>query len=207
MDLSRPHSAVAPSVEGDVLVALSGTTHPLTGRGVARLVQRRSVAGVADALDRLVHQGLVVRQDAPPAALYTLNRKHVAAPVVESMADIRTRFLTRLRDLFATWDQPPVHASLFGSAARSDGGLESDIDLFLVRRSGVDPEDAVWSQQLADLSSEVMSSTGNNAGIIDFAENDIQELLDETPPVLPELRRDGIDLAGTPLRELLGPVP
>lgn len=204
MDLSRPHSAVAPSVEGDVLVALSGTTHPLTGRGVARLVKWRSVAGIADALDRLVRQGLVVRQDAPPAALYTLNRKHVAAPVVESMAGIRTRFLTRLRDLFATWSQPPLHASLFGSAARSDGALDSDIDLFLVRRSGVDPEDPVWSQQLADLSNEVMSWTGNNAGIIDFAEGDISELLDGVPPVLGELRRDGIDLAGTPLRELLG---
>lgn len=189
-----------------MLVALSGTTYPLTGRGVARLVQWRSVAGVADALDRLVRQGLVVRQDAPPSALYTLNRKHVAAPVVESMAAMRTRFLTQLRDMFATWDQPPLHASLFGSAARADGGLDSDIDLFLVRRSGVDPEDPVWSQQLADLSSEVMIWTGNNAGIIDFTEGDISELLDEAPPVLSELRRDGIDLAGTPLRELLGPV-
>jgi hypothetical protein len=96
-----------------------------------------------------------------------------------------------------------VRASLFGSAARADGGLDSDIDLFLVRRSGVDAEDPVWSRQLADLSSEVMVSTGNTAGIIDFAENDIQQLLADTPPVLWELRRNGIDLAGTPLRELL----
>jgi hypothetical protein len=204
MNVSRAYSAVTPTVEGDVLVVLAGTTQPLTGRRVARLTRRGSVAAVAKALDRLVRQGLVLRQEAPPASLYTLNRQHVAAPAVETMALIRTVLLNRLRDAFSTWNIPPLHASLFGSAAREDGDLDSDIDIFVVRPTGVDAENPTWNEQLQDIGDAVLAWTGNHAGIVDFAEQDIQRMRDESPPVLDDLRRDGIDLAGTPLRELLG---
>lgn len=204
MDVSRPYSAVAPTVEGDVLVVLAGTTHPLTGRQVARLARRGSVAGVAKALDRLGRQGLVTRLEAPPASLYTLNRQHVAAPVAEALAGLRSEFLNRLRDALSTWKIQPVHASLFGSVARGDGVPDSDVDIFVVRPAAVDSEDPTWSDQLADLSDLVFASAGNRASIIDFAEQDIGQTLDENPPVLDELRGDAIDLAGISLRELLG---
>jgi hypothetical protein len=204
MDIARPYSAVAPTVEGDVLVVLAGTTLPMTGRQVARLARRGSVAGVAKALDRLGHQGLVTRLDAPPAALYTLNRQHVAAPVAEALAGLGFEFLSRLRNAFSAWEVKPVHASLFGSAARRDGALDSDVDIFVVRPAGVEEEDPTWSEQLASLSDLVLASTGNRAGIIDFVEQDIEQMLEENPPVLDELRRDAIDLAGVSSRELLG---
>ncbi len=204
MDVSRPYSAVAPTVEGDVLVVLAGTTHPLTGRQVARLARRGSVAGVAKALGRLGEQGLVTRLEAPPASLYTLNRQHVAAPVAEALAGLRSEFLKRLRDAISAWEIQPVHASLFGSAARGDGAPGSDVDLFVVRPAAIDGEDPTWSDQLADLSDLVFASTGNRAGIIDFAERDVEQMLDENPPILAELGRDAIDLAGISLRELLG---
>jgi Nucleotidyltransferase domain len=204
MDVSRPYSAVSPTIEGDVLVVLAGTTHPLTGRQVARLARRGSVAGVAKALDRLGRQGLVTRLEAPPAALYTLNRQHVAAPVAEALAGLRSAFLSRLRDAFSTWKVQPLHASLFGSTARGDGAPDSDVDLFVVRPADIDGEDPMWSDQLADLSDLVFASTGNRAGIVDLAEQDIEQMLDENPPILAELGRDAIDLAGISLRELLG---
>jgi len=93
---------------------------------------------------------------------------------------------------------------MFGSAARQDGGIDSDIDIFVVRPAGVDSEDVTWNEQLHDLGDAVLTWTGNHAGIIDFAEQDIAQLQDENPPVLQDLRRDGIDLTGTSLRELLG---
>jgi hypothetical protein len=204
MNVSRVYSAVAPTVEGDVLMVLAGTTQPLSGRRVARLARRGSVAAVAKALDRLVRQGLVLRQEAPPASLYTLNRQHVAAPAVETLALIRIEFLARLRRAFSTWSIPPTHASLFGSAARGDGDLDSDIDMFVVRPAGVEADDTTWDEQLRDIGDAVLAWTGNHAGVIDFAEHDLGQMRDEDPPVLQELRRDAIDLAGVPLRELLG---
>jgi hypothetical protein len=204
MNVSRPYSAVAPSVEGDVLVVLAGTTKPLTGRQVARLVRRGSVAAVAKALERLTGQGLVLRQEAPPASLYTLNRQHVAASTVEALARIRTELLDRLRHALSTWDIPPVHASLFGSAARGDGDAGSDIDIFIVRSAAAGANDVTWGEPLGGIGEAVFAWTGNHAGIIDFAEQDIARMLDENPPVLQDLQRDGIDLAGESLRELLG---
>jgi Nucleotidyltransferase domain len=203
MDLSRAYSAVAPTVAGDVLVVLAGTTQPLTGRRVARLARRGSVAAVAKALERLVNQGLVLRQEAPPASLYVLNRQHVAASTVETLARIRTELLDRLRHAFTSWDVPPLHASLFGSAARGDGDVNSDIDIFIVRPSDVDSEDSTWGEQLEDIGNAVLAWTGNYAGIIDFPEHDIEQLRDENRAVLQDLRRDGIHLAGVPLRDLL----
>jgi hypothetical protein len=204
MNVSRAYSTVAPTVEGDVLVVLAGTTQPLTGRRVARLAQRGSVAAVAKALSRLVSQGIVLRQEAPPASLYTLNRQHLAAPAVETLALIRTELLARLRHALSTWGTPPVHASLFGSAARGDGGVDSDIDVFIVRPAGLDTEDTTWDAQLRDLGDAVLAWTGNHAGIIDVAEQDIGQMRENNPPILRDLQRDGIDLAGIPLRELLG---
>lgn len=203
MDMSRAYSAVAPTVDGDVLVVLAGTTQPLTGRRVARLARRGSVAAVAKALGRLVSQGLVIRQEAPPASLYTLNRQHVAASAVETLALIRTELLNRLRHSFSIWTIPPTHASLFGSAARGDGDIDSDIDIFVVRPANVDAESAAWGEQLNATGEAVFAWTGNHASIIDFAERDLGQMLDENPSILQDLRRDGIDLSGTPLHELL----
>jgi hypothetical protein len=204
MNVSRAYSAVAPTVDGDVLVVLAGTTQPLTGRRIARIARRGSVAAIAKALDRLVRQGLVLRQEAPPASLYTLNRRHVAAPAVEALALIRTELFDRLRHALSTWSTAPVHASLFGSAARGDGDVDSDIDIFVVRPAGVDAEDATWNKQLQDVGEAVLAWSGNHAGIVDFAEQDIRRMRDERPPILQDLLREGIVLAGTPLRELLG---
>jgi hypothetical protein len=202
MNISRAYSAVAPTVEGDVLVVLAGTTQPLSGRRVARLARRGSIAAVAKALDRLVRQGLVLRQEAPPASLYTLNRDHVAASTVEHLALIRTELLDRLRHAFSTWSILPTHASLFGSAARGDGDLDSDIDIFVVRPASVDSEDATWEGQLKDIGDAILAWTGNPAGIIDFAEQDIGQLLEQDRPVLKELQRDAVALAGVPLHQL-----
>jgi hypothetical protein len=204
MNVSRAYSAVAPTVEGDVLVVLARTTQPLTGRRLARLARRGSVAAVAKALDRLVSQGLVLRQEAPPASLYTLNRQHVAAPAVEALALIRTELLDRLRHALSSWSTPSVHASMFGSAARQDGDIDSDIDIFVVRPTDVSAENPTWSAQLHDIGDAILAWTGNYARIIDFAEQDVAQMLDENPPILGDLRRDGVDLAGVSLRELLG---
>jgi hypothetical protein len=124
VDVSRPYTAISPSLESDVLVVLAGTTRPLTGRQVAALVRHGSPDGVRKALDRLVAQGVVLRQEAGRALMHSLNRRHLVLPAVEVMAGMRGELLRRLRDSFAGWAPAPVHASMFGSAARADGDIK-----------------------------------------------------------------------------------
>ena len=203
VDVARPYAAVAPGIHGDVLAVLAGTTAPLTGRQIARLAARGTSPSVSAALDRLVEQGLVHRQVAGRAYLHTLNRDHVAAPAVQALAGLRGELLRRLRDTLAQWNPAPVHASMFGSAARGDGDASSDIDLLVMRPKGVDAEGAAWRDQVHALAESVLAWTGNHAGISEIAETDLATLRRKPPPVLKDVRAEGIDLAGVPVRSLL----
>lgn len=203
MDVARPHTAIAPGVQGEALVVLAGTTAPLSGRQIARLVRRGTSPSVSAALDRLVEQGLVHRQHAGRAYLHTLNRDHVAAPVVELLAGLRAELLRRLRDTLGRWQPAPAHASMFGSTARAGGDTDSDIDLLIVRPADIDEQDPGWRAQLDALNDAVYAWTGNHAGIIELGEADLDQLRSNPPPILADLRADGIDLAGIPVRALL----
>lgn len=204
MDVAHPHTAICPTLDSGVLSVLAGTTRPLTGREIARLLGRSSHSGVLDALKRLAEHGVVDREEAGRALLFTLNREHLAAPAVEVLAGMRGELLTRLRDAVASWEVAPVHVSMFGSAARGEGDVSSDIDLFIVRPKGVDVEEPGWRDQLDHLARQVQRWTGNRAGIAEAGEEEIARLRDEEPPIVAELRSDAIAIAGVEAPALLG---
>jgi predicted nucleotidyltransferase len=135
--------------------------------------------------------------------LYTLNWDHLLAPVVEQMAEARNELVRRLRGAIAEWKVQPAHASLFGSAARGDGDENSDIDLLVVRPAGADVDDPTWRIQLDRLAEAVLGWTGNNAGIVEVGEGELPRLRQDRPPVVEELGRDAVDLAGLSTRILL----
>jgi predicted nucleotidyltransferase len=205
MDVARPYSAVVPSIDGDVLVALDSTTRPLTGRQVAALARRGSQRAVAATLDRLVEQGLVLREPAGRAYLHTLNRDHLAWPIVARLARLREDLVEALERSFRDWRPAPVHASLFGSAARGDGDSASDIDLLVVRPDDVGDDDESWRHQVEVLASAVLDWTGNHAGLVELSATEFAALRDDAPPILADLREEGIDLFGVSLRKALGP--
>jgi predicted nucleotidyltransferase len=196
-----------PGVEGEALVVLAGTTAPLTGRQIARLARRGTSPAVSAALDRLVEQGLVHRERAGRAYLHSLNRDHVAAPAVQLLAGLRSELLRRLRTGLRAFRPRPVHASMFGSVARGDGDTRSDIDLLVVRRADVGEDDPEWRRQLDAFREAVHAWTGNHAAIIELGEEELATVRIERPRVLDDLRADGIDLAGVPIRALFKQQP
>jgi predicted nucleotidyltransferase len=204
MDLSRSYAAVmGGALEGEVLSVLAGTTRPLTGRQIARLATHGSDRGLRLALNRLAEQGLVDAVEAPPAVLYSLNRDHIAAPVALELAGLRGELLRRLRTAIAQWRVPAVHASMFGSAARGEGDARSDIDLLVVRPESVDSEDPEWRDQLHELAVAIERWTGNHAGISEVGEEELSHLASERRPIVDELERDAITVAGPEAGRLL----
>jgi predicted nucleotidyltransferase len=204
MDLSRPWAVIRSPIDMEVLLVLHGTTRPLTGRDVARLVRAGSQPAVNTALRRLAEEGLVRAEEAGNAYLYTFNREHLGAHAVELLASIRTELERRLRAEVTDWEISPAHVSIFGSAARGDGDTSSDIDIFVVRPAGVAEDDPGWREQLEQLSDHVHNWTGNHAAISEVSAADVRRLRRERPPVVDELRRDAITLAGPAPAELLG---
>jgi predicted nucleotidyltransferase len=202
MDVSKPFTAISSSVDTDVLVVLAGSTKPRSGRELARRAGR-SNTGVQHVLNRLVDHGLVNREEVGRTFLYELNRDHLLAPTVEQMAGARAELIRRLRKVIGVWEPAPVHASLFGSAARGDGDTSSDIDLLIVRPADLDPEDATWRDQLDELADSVRRWTGNNAGIAEVSEGELPRLRKDRPPVVEEVSEDAVDLAGEDTRKLL----
>lgn len=96
-----------------------------------------------------------------------------------------------------------MHGSIFGSAARADGNSQSDIDLLVVRPSGVDAEDPIWRRQLDDLATAVLNWTGNDAGVVELPEQDLSKLRRRRPPVLANLDADAITLSGIDIESIL----
>ena len=194
MDLTRPITSVIPGLTGRVLGVLGRTDAPLTGRALADAVDA-SQAGVAKVLDALCGHGLVLRNEAGPSAQYVLNREHLAAPLVEGLAELRVTFLDRLRDAVAAMVPAPLSAYLYGSAARGDGTPHSDVDIALVVSADAEGDD--WDEATAELRRTVHTLTGNTVGIVEVTPADLFGGW-----LLAPLRADGIHLGGATIDDL-----
>ncbi len=196
MDLSRPETAVVPTLDAEVLVVLAGTTKPLTGRQVHRLAGIGSQQGVGKVLLRLEETGLVHATDAGASRLHLLNRDHVACEAVLALVDLRGKLFDRIRRTISAWTVQPLAASVFGSAARGDGDVTSDIDLLFVRPSSVEEADPIWSRALFDLGQSIFAWSGNRASTLQATVEQVAEMIERREPIVASLRRDELRLFG-----------
>jgi predicted nucleotidyltransferase len=203
MDVSHPYAAVCPTVDGDVLHVLAGTSLGLTGGQVTAMTGRRSHAGVLNSLHRLTEHGLVNRVQLNRGYLFALNRDHLAAKAVGLLMNLRTRLFEEIRSAVAAWEIAPAHASVFGSTARGDGDVESDIDMLIVRPPHVSQDEGRWQTQIDDLRKQIEAWTGNHAAIADKSRTELAELQEQRRPILDELRSDAIVIFGESVDTLL----
>ena len=203
MDLSRPYTVICPTLDGPVLDVLGHTTHPLTGREIARLASRGSERGVRLVLHRLAAQGLVTAWEAGSASLFLLNREHIAAGIVEDLLRLRAELIERIRGELKGWSSRPVHVSIFGSAARADAHIESDIDLLIVRPEELAEDDPHWREQLHRLAERIERWSGNHASLHEVTPKGLKAALRRKEPIIASLRKDSIVLAGPEIADLL----
>ncbi len=202
MDVSHPIRSIIPTLDAPVLEALAGTRRRLSGREVHRLAGAGSVRGVRLVLARLVAQGLVDAEEHAGAILYAANRTHLAWPAIEELAAIRGELFGRIRDVVVGWSIQPLHVSLFGSAARSDGDASSDIDLLVVRPDTL-PDDEAWEDQVDALRDDVRDWTGNRCQVLAVDRRRLAEHVAVGDPLVDGWLRDEILLAGEPLRTII----
>ena len=196
MDLARPLTVVSPTVDADVLAVLASAEAEFTGRQVHQVAGRHSEKGVRNSLHRLVWQGIANARRAGKADLYSLNRHHLAAPYIVALAGLRHELLARIRAELAGWQEAPIFAALFGSAATGRMRPDSDIDLLIVRPKSVDIEGAQWRRQLEGLSTEVTAWTGNDTRLLELDEDEVQRGLEGGERVLADVRDEGVVLYG-----------
>jgi hypothetical protein len=200
MDFRHPLSVVTPTLDGDVLTALARADTEYSGREVHRALGHSSHTGVRRCLERLVDVGIVLERRAGNALLYRLNRDHLAAPQIEALATLRLQFFDRLRETVSAWEIKPALAAVFGSVARGEADADSDIDIFLLRPTGIDEDEPVWRGQVIALEQAASGWTGNDARALEYSQSELARLRREEP-VIAEVAADGIVLAGN-LRDL-----
>lgn len=195
MDLGNPIHSVIPSSHGEVLSVLARTEQPLTGRGVAELTNGRvSQKGTNLALRTLAAAGVVTVEDHPPAKLYTLNRRHLAALPIEALASLRDQLIEAMRVQLTGWSSPAWGAWLFGSAARGDGDESSDVDVVLVRPDTTPDSEVGWLEQVEHFIDAVAGWTGNRCEVIEYSLSEFEQLFERDDRLARDLRSDGIAL-------------
>lgn len=203
MDLTRPGGVALPPGTEAVLRALAGTDAELGVREVARIAGV-SANRASQVLSDLAEHGVVLTQLRGSGRMCRLNRAHLATDALVTLVELRTRLVEFLRLEVSSWERRPVHASLFGSAARGDGGTGSDLDLLVVGPPGAsDADEEAWDDQLFTSGERILAVSGNSASWFVTTTDDLERALRADEPVVAEWRRDGIHLAGQRLATLL----
>jgi predicted nucleotidyltransferase len=202
VDPTNPLRALTPTVDADVLFVLAKTRKAMTGAKTAHNAGR-SYAQVRHCLHRLVDTGMVLAEPHGNSVSYQLNRDHVLAPLVEAAASAAGEVEARIARSVQAWTLPAAAVVLFGSFARRDGHDASDVDLLLVRHDEIGEDDTSWTAQRHDLARAVRTWSGNNAQVIEMSVTELATALTREEDLIPNLRRDGVVLAGPSLTLLL----
>lgn len=165
------------------------------------------LAGVSPAqasrvLPRLVALGVVERRDVPPSSLYRLVRENLMAQAIVDLVNVADRAIERLRVLSDGIRPAPASLVLFGSFARGEADVESDIDVLVVRRAEVDEDDERWSDALATWLADARRAVGNPVHHLEIASTEVAAKLRRRKPLWREIARDGIVLVGQPIEAL-----
>jgi predicted nucleotidyltransferase len=187
MLFGEPFGGVIPGVRGAVLGVLLRTDAPLTGRQVHALVSDDySLWTVQGALKTLTQLGLVNTQTIGRAGVHTVNEDHVSVAPLRALLDPIAVLTDTVRDVVGDEVQTVV---LFGSIARGEAKIDSDVDLAVI----APPE---WDRR-TDLEDAVRTRLGNACDVLVFTLEDFTRLSDTGEPVGREILTDGVPLVGS----------
>ncbi len=193
MEARRPLATVTPTVDGLVLQKLASVNSAFSPGEIARFLPEVSLSGIRKVLARLTAQGIVIEKRAGRSAyVYSLNRDHMAAAPIIELAELWQRVNDRIAATIAEWDEQPVYAAIFGSWARKQAGVESDIDLFFVLPDGYDFDE--WFDRISALETSAWRWTGNDVQSIRIERGAVHR--DPETELFHEVARDRIHLAG-----------
>lgn len=193
--LNKPFATVTPTLDGDVLMVLASADVAFTIAQVQRVLSTASGEGIRKVLNRLVAQGVVFHDQVGRAHTYRLNTEHLAAEPIMALSQLGSTFLHRLEQHLVGWGSAVRYAAVFGSAATGRMGIDSDIDLFLVRASEV--ADDLWAQRVAELAGLVTAWTGNDCRVVEYTEDGFRAAAAAGEPLFRDVAKEGLTVAGT----------
>jgi UTP:GlnB (protein PII) uridylyltransferase len=180
-----------------VLVPLD---RPVSGREAARLAGVSSIA--LKALEELAEAGILKLERGTGQHLFTFERRHHLAPVIETLFEAERQFTAaifdHLRDGLAGLEGVES-AVVFGSSARGEAGPGSDLDLLVVVRGHEDREGVRMG--LAEGAPGLRANFGVRLSPVVLTREQVRTQVGENDPFVREVLGDARHVWGTDLTE------
>jgi predicted nucleotidyltransferase len=134
---------------------------------------------------------MIERREVPPSSLFRLVPEHVATRALLELADSRGVVMTEMGRAASKIRPAPVSMIAFGSFARGDGDVDSDIDVMIVRPTGIDADDDRWTQTIERWRTIVSRIAGNTVEILDLEADAVAAKLSGGTRLWRDIHRDG----------------
>lgn len=186
MLFSEPFGGVIPGARGAVLGTLLRTDAPLTGRQIHALVSDDySLWTVQEALKALTRLGLINTQTIGRAGVHTVNEDHISVAPLRALLDPIAALTDTVRDAVGQEVQTVI---LFGSIARGEATIDSDVDLAVIAPANWDGH--------TELEDAVRIRLGNDCDVLVFTPEDFARS-GTGEPVVREIVTAGVALLGS----------
>lgn len=189
-----------------ILRTLLPMSSPVSGTEARRLAGVRSVKAMWTSLEELTELGILLRGQTRGTHLYQINREHHLADPLASLftaearrpGEVRTALRSALES--AGLANAVRSAVLYGSYARGDAGVRSDLDVLVIAREEADVrpiEDA-----LMDVGRVLEARFGPPLSPYVLSESRVRERFRDGDPLILSIASEGRELFGSPLREM-----
>ncbi|MFA4842076.1 MAG: nucleotidyltransferase domain-containing protein, partial [Agrococcus sp.] len=150
-----------------------------------------SRAGVQKSVARYLEQGTVVERRVGRSRAFALNDEHLLAAPIRQIAASKRLLLSRMREAVAEWPVQPITVTLFGSAARNEMRVDSDIDVLIVMPD--EAEDTTVEELVGELTARTARWTGNDVRPLVYRASEV-----EPATVFEAIIEDKVNIAGDP---------
>lgn len=187
MFFGEPFGGVIPGARGAVLAVLLRTGEPLTGRQIHGLISDDySLWSVQEALKALTQLGLVETRTVGRAGVHTINEGHAFVAALRALVDPVAALQAAIGEAI---DSDVRAVLVFGSIARGEAGVDSDIDLAVIASP-------TWDKRV-ELQEVVRTRLGNDCDVLVFTEAEFSRAAAAGEPVVSDILRHGVALVGS----------
>lgn len=149
-------------------------------------------------MERFEALGIISRRVVGRSHLVTLTDS-AAARVLRQLDRLHDSVLGQMRETAGRIVPAPESIIVVGSFARGTAGIDSDMDILVVRPSTVKADDPSWQDSLAEWLDDCAELVGNPVAEIVIGREELTRHRDE--PLWVAIRDEGIVISGQPLEE------
>ena len=201
MDVSVPLRSFFSDVESRTFLALDRVAGGMTGRQVTEVIRSNSPSHVRRALKKLEDLGLVTSRQVGNAYVYETNKEHILWPVIQTINSSIDIFKQRVRELVLTSEAPDATVWLYGSTARKQSTIKSDIDLVLIVPE--ETSDDILNELTTQLSVCGELWTGNETNVYGISEQGLVYRKEQQDPLFDAWMKEAKPIMGPSIQDFI----